>query len=204
VLSAAKEIKPPVHPTVSWAFVEGRIACVVKVDKGLEAIYYSTHRPIVRRGPTSRPAEPGEVEQVFRARYSGRASSANMPSTKLIGRRMNQVLGLMNAERDEPLTVVDLARAMDLSTPAELEAVVEGHTPPTFAILDQFSARFAINKEWLATGRGPPLHITQPCSLLRDLRRHRARASKLRSTTTSRPADAKADRSPDQASNRPP
>lgn len=156
LLSAAKEIKPPVHPTVSWACVEGRFACVVRVEKGLEAIYYSNHRPIVRRGPISRPAEPGEVEQVFRARYAGRASSASMPSTKLIGRRMNQVLGLMNSDRHEPLTVVDLARAMDLSTPADLEAVVEGHTPPTFAILDQFCARFAVDKEWLATGRGQP------------------------------------------------
>ena len=159
LFNAAKEIKPPVHPTVSWASVDGRIACVVKVAKGCEAVYYSNHRPIVRRGPTSRPAEPGEVEQVFRDRYSGRGSSVPTPSTKLIGRRMKQVLGLMNSDRHEPLTVVDLARAMDLSTPAEFETVVEGHTPPTFAILDQFCARFAIDKEWLATGRGQPFKL---------------------------------------------
>ena len=154
LLSAAKEIKPPVHPTVSWATADGKIACVVKVEKGLEALYYSNQRPIVRRGAASRPAEPGEVEQVFRDRYSGRASSAPVPSTKLIGRRMKEVLGLMNADRPEPLIAVDLARAMDLTTPAELDAVFEGYTPQTFAILDQFCARFAIDKEWLATGRG--------------------------------------------------
>ena len=159
LFNAAKEMKPPVHPAVSWASVDGRIACVVKVAKGCEAVYYSNHRPIVRRGPTSRPAEPGEVEQVFRDRYSGRGSSVPTPSTKLIGRRMKQVLGLMNSDRHEPLTVVDLARAMDLSTPAEFETVVEGHTPPTFAILDQFCARFAIDKEWLATGRGQPFKL---------------------------------------------
>lgn len=156
LLSAAKEIKPPVHPIVRWACVGGRIACVVKVEKGLEPIYYSNQRPIVRRGPSSRPAEPGEVEQIFRERYAGNARTASMPSTRLIGRRMKQVLGLMNADRGDKLTVVDLARAMGLSTPADLEAVVEGHASPTFAILDQFSARFAIDKEWLATGRGVP------------------------------------------------
>lgn len=79
-----------------------------------------------------------------------------MPPTKLIGRRMKQVLNLMNADRYELLTVVDLARAMDLPTPADLEAAVEGHAPPTFAMLDQSCARFAIDKEWLATGRGQP------------------------------------------------
>lgn len=174
LLSAAKEIKPPVHPTVSWAAVDGKIACVVKVEKGLEALYYSNQRPIVRRGPASRPAEPGEVEQVFRERYSGRASSAPMPSTKLIGRRIKQMLGLMNADRRERLTVVDLARAMDLATPSELESVVEGYTPPTFAILDQICARFAIDKEWLATGRGEPFkspveHQLLPASYLTSI-----------------------------------
>ncbi|MFM2068617.1 MAG: hypothetical protein RLZZ584_3526, partial [Pseudomonadota bacterium] len=43
LLSAAKEIKPPVHPSVRWACVDGRIACVVKVEKGLEPIYYSAY-----------------------------------------------------------------------------------------------------------------------------------------------------------------
>jgi Putative DNA-binding domain len=156
LLSAAKEIKPPVHPIIRWACVDGRIACVVKVEKGLEPIYYSNQRPIVRRGPSSRPAEPGEVEQIFRERYAGNSIAASMPSTKLIGRRVKQVLGLMNADRHDQLTVVDLARAMGLSTPADLEAVAEGHESPTFAILDQFSARFAVDKEWLTTGRGQP------------------------------------------------
>lgn len=156
LLGAAKEIKPPVHPIVRWACIDERIACVVKVERGLEPIYYSNQRPIVRRGPTSRPAEPGEVEQIFRERYAGNAKPVNLPSTKLIGRRMKQVLGLMNTGRHDQLTVVDMARAMGLFTPAELEAVVEGHGSPTFAILDQFSARFAIDKEWLATGRGEP------------------------------------------------
>lgn len=156
LLGAAKEVRPPVHPTIGWAIVDGKIACAIKVAKGLEPLYYSNHRPMVRRGPTSRPAEPGEVEQIFRSRYTGRGSSSPVPSTKLIGRRIQEVLALMNVNRPEPLTVVDLARAMDLSMPAELEAIVEGQTPPTFAILDQFCARLAIDKEWLATGRGQP------------------------------------------------
>lgn len=156
LLGAAKEVRPPVHPNVSWASVDGKVACVVKVEKGPEALYYSNQRPIVRRGATSRPAEPGEVERIFRERYSGRRAASLTPTTKLIGRRMKQVLGLMNTDRHESITVVDLARAMNLSTPAELDEVFEGHTPPTFAALDQFCARFAIDKEWLATGRGQP------------------------------------------------
>jgi hypothetical protein len=142
----------------------------------LEPIYYSNQRPIVRRGPSSRPAEPGEVEQISRERYAGNAKSASMPSTKLIGRRMKQVLGLMNADRHDQLTVVDLAQAMGLSTPADLEAVVEGHAPPTFAMLDQFSAKFAIDKEWLASGCGEPFrspleHLPLPESYPRFDRR---------------------------------
>jgi Putative DNA-binding domain len=156
LLNAARDMKPPVHPTVRWAIVGGKVACVVEVEKGFEAIYYSNHRPIVRRGPTSRPAEPSEVEQAFRLRYSDHAKSPATPCTKLIAQRMRQALSLINTNRYDPLTVVDLARAMDMSTPAELDAVVEDNSPPTFAMLDQFSARFALDKEWLETGRGRP------------------------------------------------
>lgn len=156
VLNAAREIKPPVHPTVVWAVHNGKIACVVKIAKGFEPLYYSNHRPILRRGATSRPAEPGEIEQIFRRRYAGNAASTPMPSTKSIGQRMRQALDLMNAHRYEPMTVVDLARAMEFRVPAELEAIVEGHAPPSFALLDHFCARFAVDKEWLAAGRGEP------------------------------------------------
>lgn len=34
--------------------------------------------------------------------------------------------------------------------------MLQGHTPPTFALLDQFCGRFAVDKEWIATGRGSP------------------------------------------------
>ncbi len=156
VLGAAKEIKPPVQPAIAWAVHDGAIACVVKVEKGVEPLYYANQRPIVRRGPISRPAEPGEVEQVYRERYAVGVGSISMPSTKLIGQRMQKALTLMNARRYEPLTVVDLARAMGFKAPAELDGIVEGHVAPTFAMLDQFCARFAVDKEWLASGRGQP------------------------------------------------
>lgn len=156
IQNAAREVKPPVHLLPAWAIHEGKIACIVKVEKGFEAIYYATQRPIIRRGPTSRPAEPGEVEQAFRQRYASGASSISVPSTRLIGQRMHRVLEMMNTNRHEPVTVVDLARAMGLSAPAELDAIFAGHQAPTFSILDQFCARFAIDKDWLATGRGHP------------------------------------------------
>lgn len=156
ILSAAKGVRPPIQPSVTWAVDAERVVCVVSVEKGFEALYYADHRPIVRRGAESRPAEPGEVEQAFRQRYAGPASAAPLPSTKEIGRRMGQALELMNGGRYEPLTVVDLARAMELTSPAELDAVFEGRQAPTFAMLDRLCARFALDKEWLATGRGQP------------------------------------------------
>ena len=156
VLNAARGVRPPVHPTLVWAVHGEKIVCIVKIAKGPEPIYYSNHRPILRRGVVSRPAEPGEVEQVFRQRYASSAGLMPTPSTKSIGRRMQQVLDLMNAHRYALLTVVDLARAMEFALPTELEAVVEGHVPPSFALLDQFCARFAVDKEWLETGRGEP------------------------------------------------
>lgn len=153
---AAKEVQPPVHPAVTWAMHCDRVVCGVAVEKGFAALYYSNQRPIVRRGATSRPAEPGEVEEVFRKRYAGRGDSASLSSTKEIRRRLFKVLELMNEGRYEPLNIVDLARAMELASPAELDAVFEGRQAPTFAMLDQFCACFAVDTEWLTTGRSQP------------------------------------------------
>ena len=160
ILNAAKDIRPPVHPKVAWVLHEGKVVCVVKVDKGFEALYYSNHRPIVRRGGTSRPAEPSEVEQVFRLRYASGSRSPSLPSTRQIAKRMTDVLGLMNKKRHDVLTVADLARAMDLTSPADLDAVLAGHVAATFEMLDRFCSRFAVNKEWLSTGRGSPFLST--------------------------------------------
>lgn len=156
ILGAAKDVRPPVHPSVTWAIHAERVVCAVSIDKGFEGLYYSNHRPIIRRGAASRPAEPGEVEEVFRRRYSSSASATPLPSTKEISRRLAHVLKLMNEGRYEALTVVDLARAMELESPAELDAVFEGRQAPTFAMLDLLCSRFAINKEWLSTGRCHP------------------------------------------------
>lgn len=156
VIGAAKEIKPPVHPSVAWAVHEGRIVCVVGVERGIDALYYASQRPIVRRGSVSRPAEPGEVDLVYRQRYAADAVAGALPSTKQIAERMRRVLDLMNDRRDERLTVADLARALGLSAPAELDAVFTGRTAASFSLLDQFCARFAVDKDWLATGRGNP------------------------------------------------
>jgi hypothetical protein len=156
ILGAAREVRPPVHPSLLWALHEERVACLVKIDKGVEAIYYSNQRPIVRRFNMSRPAEPGEVEQIFRARYLLGQKAMVLPSTQEIMGRMRRVIELMNTDRFEPVAVADLARAMDLSSPADLEAVLEGHQPATFALLDQFCDSFAVNKEWLTTGRASP------------------------------------------------
>jgi len=69
---------------------------------------------------------------------------------------MSSVLGKMNENRCEPLVVSDLALAMQLEAPAELEAVLVGQAPATFELLDRFCSRFAVNKEWLTTGRRSP------------------------------------------------
>jgi hypothetical protein len=156
ILNAAKDVKPPVHPTVSWAYHEGVAVCHVAVRKGAEAIYYSNYRPIVRRGCTSRPAEPGEVDQAFKLRYGSGGKAPVLPSTRDIAKRLSTVLGLMNKDRHDQLTVADLALAMGLSMPAELDAVFKGHSAPTFEMLENFCSRFAVDREWLTAGRGNP------------------------------------------------
>ncbi len=156
VMGAAKEIKPPVHPTVAWAVDGGKVVCVVGIERGIDALYYVNQRAIVRRGSSSRPAEPGEVDLIYRQRYAVGSHAASLPSTKQIAERMRRVLDLMNERRDERLTVADLARALGLSAPAELDAVFAGQVAASFPLLDQFCARFAVDKDWLATGRGNP------------------------------------------------
>lgn len=156
LLSAARDVKPPVHPKVVWAFCDGKVIGVLAIEKGVEAIYYSNHRPIIRRGVISRPAEAGEVEQLFRDRYANGTHAPSLPSTQQIAARMNSVLEMMNVGRYEPLTVADLARALNLSSPADLDLVFSGRSAATFQMIDQFCARFAVNKEWLTSGRYSP------------------------------------------------
>jgi len=157
ISGAAKEVKPPVHPEISWAMHGDRVVCVVSVKKGFDAIYYSKHRPIIRRGATSRPAEPGEVEKAFRDRYASTAVAAPLPSTLQMATRLQTVLARMNdARRDEPLAVGDLAMALRLGSPAELDAVMSGQHAPSFELIDRFCDRFAVDKDWVVSGRGSP------------------------------------------------
>lgn len=159
ITNAAKDVRPPVNPTVVWAHQEGKAVCVVEVERGSEAIYYSNQRPILRRGCTSRPAEPSEVEQAFRSRYANSPTDARvLPSTRQIAERMSSVLQEMNTNRLEPLAVSDLALAMGFSSPADLEAVLIGQATSTFELLDRFCTCFAVNKEWLRTGRNSPFY----------------------------------------------
>lgn len=158
ILNAARDVRPPVHPNVVWAYMNDKAVCVVEVERGFEAIYYSNHRPFLRRGCTSRPAEPSEVEHVFRLRYSSKPKALPLPSTRQIAERMSSVLNKMNKNRSETLAVSDLALAMELTAPADLEAVLVGQAPATFELLDRFCSRFAVNKEWLTTGRSAPFH----------------------------------------------
>ncbi len=160
IAGAAKQVRPPVHVELKWAVHQGLTACLVKIDKGFEAVYYSNERPMVRRLSVTRAAEPGEVEQIFRLRYAGSGGASQLPSTKHISTRLRKLLSLMNAGRYEPITVADLARAMDLSSPADLDSVMEGSMPATFAMLDQFCDRFGVNKEWVTTGRDAPFQST--------------------------------------------
>ena len=160
VMNAAKEVKPPVHPVVRWAIDGGHVVCVVQVDKGFEAVYYSNYRPIVRRGCVSRPAEPNEVEQAFRLRYKPGRSAKPLPATKQIAVRMREAMRLMNVDRFDEWVVADFARAMDLRGPSELETVLAGRTEAEFSLIDQFCERFAIEKEWLTTGRCAPFSLS--------------------------------------------
>lgn len=160
IAGAAKQVRPPVHIELKWAVHQGLVACLVKIEKGFEAIYYAQERPMVRRLSVTRPAEPGEVEHIFRQRYASRGTASQLPSTKQIASRMKKLLALMNVKRYEPITVADMARAMDLSSPADLDGVMEGSMPATFAMLDQFCDRFAVNKEWVTTGREAPFRPT--------------------------------------------
>lgn len=160
IAGAAKQVRPPVHVDLKWAVHQGLTACILKIEKGFEAVYYSNERPMVRRLSVTRAAEPGEVEQIFRLRYAGGGNASQLPSTKQIATRLRQLLALMNVRRHEPITVADLARAMDLSSPADLDGVMEGSMPATFAMLDQFCDQFGVNKEWVSTGRDAPFQST--------------------------------------------
>lgn len=63
IAGAAKQVRPPVHFELKWAVHHGLTACLIEIEKGFEAVYYSNERPMVRRLTITRPAEPGEVEQ---------------------------------------------------------------------------------------------------------------------------------------------
>lgn len=161
IAGIAKHVRPPPLISGAWATSHGRPVYIVTVEKGSEPLYYSSERPILRQLNTSRPAEPAEVEHIFRTRYATGPNVSALPSTKQIASRLQRALKLMNASRDDDsLTVADLARAMDLPSPADLDAVFVGRTHPTFAILDSFCERFAVNKEWLLSGRSSPFAST--------------------------------------------
>lgn len=160
VMGACREVKPPIHPSVRWAVHSDKVVGVISVEKGFEPIYYAAQKPYVRHGNVSRPAEPGEVEQVFRQRYITDSVKKSLPSTREISKRLRDVLSLMNKNSYDVLSVSDLARAMDLAAPADLDAVFEGHVPASFALIDRFCARFAVNKEWLLSGRSAPFSST--------------------------------------------
>lgn len=156
IQGAAREVKPPVSAKVLWAHQDGRAVCVVQIWSGAEALYYSNHRPMIRAGSMSRPAEPTEVERLYRTHLGGGSVVAMPAATLQISARMRKVLELMNHNDHEPVTVADLARAMELQSPLDLDRVIEGTSPPTFAFIDEFCSRFAVSTEWLSTGRGQP------------------------------------------------
>lgn len=82
-----------------------------------------------------------------------------LPSTAAIAGRMRRVLRLMNERRsDDELTVSDLAKAMSLESPSQLDRVMRATIAPSFEFLHAFAERFAVNREWLTTGRGHPFH----------------------------------------------
>jgi hypothetical protein len=161
IAGIAKQVRPPPLISGAWAASQERPVYIVTVEKGSEPLYYSSERPMMRQLNTSRPAEPSEVEHIFRTRYATGPSAGALPSTKQIALRLQSALKFMNASRDDDLlTVADLARAMDLPSPADLDAIFVGQTHPTFAILDSFCERFAVNKEWLLSGRSSPFAST--------------------------------------------
>lgn len=156
IIGSAKTIRPPVHPTITWALYQELVVCVVRISKGTNAPYYSNNRPMVRRANVSRPAEPEEVEQIVRSRIASAHVVPPSQTSRQIGKRMRRVLELMNSGRLEPWTISDLARGMHLRSPADLDVVMTGNSPVSFEIVDRFSDAFAANKEWLLTGRGAP------------------------------------------------
>ncbi|WP_371435192.1 helix-turn-helix domain-containing protein [Polaromonas sp.] len=156
ISSAARGVNPPVQPSIVWVNIEGKAVCMVSIQRGIEPIYYSNQRPIVRRASMSRPAEPSEVAEAFRLRYDKVAQTKILPATLQISKRMKGALKKMNQARSDPFTVSDLALAMQLPSTMDLESVLEGEAPATFDLIDRFCSRFAINKEWLTTGRRAP------------------------------------------------
>ena len=57
----ARTVRPAVTPRVSFLDWGGATLCVAEVPDGDRPIYYYDHRPYVRIGSQSRPAEPEEV-----------------------------------------------------------------------------------------------------------------------------------------------
>lgn len=156
ISSAAKEVRPPVPVKLAWAFHEGRTVCVVSVEKGPAAIYFSGERPMLRHLNMTRPAQPDELEKAYRAYFSTSAPLPPLQVAREIGDRLKTVIALMNADREEKVTVAHLARAMYLNGPAELDAILDGRCAPSFAMLDRFCDRFGVCKDWLESGRELP------------------------------------------------
>jgi predicted HTH transcriptional regulator len=102
IIGSAKAIRPPVHPTITWALYQELVVCVVRINKGNNAPYYSNQRPMVRRENVSRPAEPDEVEQIIRSSIATAQVVPPSQTSRQIGERMRRVLELMNSGRLEP------------------------------------------------------------------------------------------------------
>lgn len=61
----ARAVRPMVTPRVSYLDYGGAVLCIVTVPDGDEPVYYYDHRPYLRAGSQSRPAEPDEVKQRY-------------------------------------------------------------------------------------------------------------------------------------------
>ena len=59
----ARVVRPVVTPRIAYLDYGGATLCIVSVPDGGEPVYYYDHRPYVRIGSQSRPAEPEDVKQ---------------------------------------------------------------------------------------------------------------------------------------------
>ncbi len=65
IYAASRGVKPAIVVAPDFVEANGQMVLVVRIPRGREPVYYFSHRPYIRDGQASRPAEPDEVKALY-------------------------------------------------------------------------------------------------------------------------------------------